>query len=137
MDEKNLSESGKAILDASRDSIAVSFARGIVGAAIGGIIGWFAFDWLRSQQLYALALPGSLVGLGFGLLSRRSMLIGGLFSAVAGLALMLVCEWNRAPFTDDKSLVYFLTHLQHLDKQFTYLLLAAGTAFAFWFGKGR
>ena len=138
MDEKNLSEAGKAILDASRDSIAVSFARGIVGAAIGGVIGWFAFEWLwHQQQLYALALPGALVGLGFGLLSRRSMLLGGLFCAVAGLGLMLVCEWKRAPFADDKSLVYFLTHLQHLNRQATYLLLAAGTAFAFWFGKGR
>ena len=137
MDEKNLSVTGKAILDASRDSIAVSFGRGIIGAAIGGTIGWFVFGWLLSQGYYALALPGALVGLGFGLLSRRSMLIGGLFCAVAALALMVVCEWQHRPFSDDKSLVYFVTHLQQLDNQFTYVLLAVGTVFAFWFGKGR
>ena len=137
MDEQNLSVSGKAILDASRDSIAISFARGVVGALIGGTIGWFAFGWLLSQGYYALALPGALVGLGFGFLSRRSMLIGGLFCAVAAFALMVACEWKHAPFSDDGSLTYFVTHLHKLDSQFTYVLLALGTAFSFWFGKGR
>ena len=137
MDEKNLSEAGKAILDASRDSIPVSFGRGVIGAAIGGAIGWFAFGWLLSQGFYALALPGALVGLGFSMLSRRSMLIGGLFCAVAGFALMVLCEWNHRAFSDDDSLLYFVTHLHQLDKQLTYLLLAVGTIIAFWFGKGR
>ena len=137
MDEKNLSEAGKAILDASRDSIALSFGRGVIGAVIGGTIGWLVFGWLLSQGYYALALPGALVGLGFGTLSRRSMLIGGLFCAAAGFALMVLCEWSHRPFSDDESLLYFVTHLHQLDKQFTYVLLAVGTIFAFWFGKGR
>ena len=134
MDEKNLSDAGKAILDASRDSIAVSFVRGVVGAVIGGVIGWFAFDWLLSHGFYALALPGALVGWGFGLLSRRSMLIGGLFCAVAGFALMVVCHWSHS-VTDD-SLLHYVTH-QHQISQTTYLFLAIGTLFSFWLGKGR
>ena len=137
MDEQKLSAPGKAILDASRDSIAVSFVRGIVGAVIGGTLGWFAFGWLLSQGFYALAFPGALVGLGFGTLSRRSMFVGGLFCAVAGFALMVACEWYHRPFSDDKSLLYFVTHLHKLDNQFTYVLVAIGTAFSFWFGKGR
>ena len=136
MDEKNLSEAGKAILDASRDSIATSWAKGLVGAAIGGAVGWFTFGWLLSQRFYALALPGVLVGLGFGLCSRRSMLTGGLFCAVAALGLMLMCEWSHRHFIADKSLGYFLTHLRDLE-QFTFVLLAIGTMFSFWFGKGR
>ena len=136
MDERNLSVPGKAVLDASRDSIAVSFIRGIVGAAIGAVIGWYAFGALLSQGLYALALPGALVGLGFGILSRRSMLVGGLFCAVAGLSVMLLCEWHYRPFIKDDSLQYFVTHLHKLE-QFTYVFLGIGTIFSFWFGKGR
>jgi len=124
MDENKLSEAGKAILDASRDSIAVSFGRGIIGAALGGVVGWFAFDWMLSHGYNALAMPGALVGIGFGLLSRRSMFVGGLFCAV------------HFPFTADGSLSYFLAHLLQL-KPFTLLLLGIGTIFSFWFGKGR
>ena len=136
MDEKNLSAPGKAILDASRDSIAVSFFRGIIGAAIGGAAGWFAFGWLLSHGMYALALPGALVGLGFGTLSRRTMLTGGLFCAVAGFCVMLLCEWHYFPFAKDDSLHYYLTHF-YSRKGIAPVFLIVGTILAFWFGRGR
>ena len=50
----------------------------MAGAATGGAIGYFAFFLLASQGLYALVLPGALVGLGFGALSRRRSLLDGI-----------------------------------------------------------
>jgi len=37
---------------------------GILGAAAGGILGYFAFFWIAGQGFYALMVPGGLVGLG-------------------------------------------------------------------------
>ena len=136
MDEQKLSVPGKAILDASRGSMAASFSRGVVGAAIGGAIGWVVFGQLLSHGMYALALPGALLGLGFGLLARRSTIVGGLFCAVAALILMLLCEWHHRPWMNDGSLEYFMTHLHKL-KPYTLVFLTLGTVFSFWFGRGR
>lgn len=137
INENELSDEGKAILDASRDSIGVSWAKGIFGAFLGAVAGWFIFRWAYSQGFYALALPGALVGLGFGALSRRSMIAGGVFCAVAAFFLMVLCEWNTSPFSADNSLTYFITHLHQLDSQMTWVFMAVGSALAFWFGRGR
>jgi len=137
INESELSDEGKAILDASRDSIGLSWVKGIVGAFLGAIVGWFIYGWAYSQGFYALALPGALVGLGFGALSRRSMIAGGVFCAVVAFVLMVLCEWNTSPFSADDSLGYFVTHLHQLDSQMTWLFMALGVVFAFWFGRGR
>ena len=137
IDERDLSPEGKAILDASRDSIGISWVKGIVGAILGALAGWFIFGWALSQGFYALALPGALVGLGFGALSRRSMIAGGVFCAVVAFCLMVLCEWNSSPFTADNSLSYFIAHLHQLDSQMTWLFMAVGVVLAFWFGRGR
>ena len=113
-----------------------AWAGGIAGAAIGGVLGYFAFQWLISQGYYGLAMPGALVGLGFGLLARRPMIAGGIFSAVIGLAVMLWCEWTSFPFVKDDSLSFFLQNLSELDGT-TWLFLVLGTVMAFWFGRGR
>ena len=137
IDERELSPEGKAILDASRDSIAKSWCLGIVGAALGAVLGWFAFGWAYSQGFYALALPGATVGLGFAALTRRPMIAGGIFCAVAAFCLMVLCEWHHRPFASDGSLAYFVTHLHELSSQMTWIFLGLGTVFGFWFGRGR
>ena len=46
---------------------AIDVLRGLIGAAVGGAVGYFAFGWLVSQGFYAVALPGVLLGIGLGL----------------------------------------------------------------------
>lgn len=137
LDENELSDSGKAILDASRNSIATAWLKGIVGACIGAAAGWFLVDWLLTQGRDGTASLGAGVGIGFALLSGRRMIAGGIFCAVVALILTVICEWYHSPFTKDKSLSYFLTHLHQLDHSFTYVMFGLSSAFGFWFGKGR
>lgn len=115
-------------------SSAKSWALGILGAAIGGGVGWFLFGLLYNEGFYALALPGALVGLGFGKLSRRPMIAGGVFCAVLALVLMLMCEWHFRPWLDDESLGYFFSHLHDLTTA-TLLFLLLGVVLAFGFGR--
>ena len=137
INERELSDEGKAILDASRDSMAKTWAMGILGASLGAIAGWFVYGWAFSQGFYALALPGAMVGLGFSALTRRPMIAGGVFCAVAGFFLMAVCEWKDSPFTADESFPYFLTHIHEVDSQVTLVMIGLGVLMAFWFGRGR
>lgn len=138
MKEQELSEEGQIILESMRGSKIRAWLRGIVGASIGGAVGWFAFGLLMSQGMYGLALPGATVGLGFALLARRPLgITAGLFCAVAGLLLMACCEWQIGAFKDDNSFLYLLTHLHQVDSSQTIMFLVLGTVFAFWFGCGR
>lgn len=109
---------------------------GIVGGLIGGALGYFAFIFLARQGFYAMMLPGTLLGLGCGLLSGvRSNALGvlcGLFALLLGI----FTEWRFAPFVDDKSFTYFITHVNDL-RSMTLIMISAGGLLAYWLGKGR
>lgn len=47
----------------------------LLGAAIGGVLGYVIFSWLAGRGLYGLALPGGLLGLGAGIFKTRSKAI--------------------------------------------------------------
>jgi hypothetical protein len=112
--------------------------RGIAGAIAGGVVGYFLFDFLLGFRIYGLMIPAALLGLGAGLAARGKSQMLGILCAIAGVALMIVAEWLRAPMVDDKSLVYFVTHLHQMDNPVTkFLMLTLGTAAAWWFGQGR
>lgn len=127
---------GDGIHSAGGQPVIKAWCLGIVGAVVGGVVGWFVFAFLVSQGFYALALPGALVGLGFGGLSRRPMIAGGIFCAIVAVALMVFCEWHHWPMIEDESLGFFLTHLHDL-RFMTWLFLGIGAICAFWFGRGR
>lgn len=116
-------------------AIVKSWALGILGAFVGGSVGWFLFGLLFGNGFYALALPGVFVGLGFGQLARLRNSAAGVFCAVFAAILMLMCEWRYRPWLADDSFGYFFSHLHELTTA-TLLFLAIGVAFAFWFGKG-
>jgi len=101
-----------------------------------GAIGFFAFKWLLTQGYYGLALPAILLAIGFSMGSRRSMVLGDVFCAIAGLAIMIFSEWYTSPLVKDMSLRFFLRNLAEL-QPVTLIFIAVGTAVAFWFGKGR
>ena len=99
---------------------------GLLGAIAGGCLGFVAFVWIAQQGFYALLLPPALLGLGAGLCVRRRSQILAAVCGVAGLALGLYSEWRIAPFVDDGSFFYFITHV-HLLKPMTMIMLVLGT----------
>ena len=130
------SEAGQQIKSAMQVSPSKAWVRGVIGAVLGGAAGYYLFMWLRTQGYYGLAMPAILLGLGFGIFAGRSMILGGLFCVVSGLALMIFCEWSTSPFAKDESLKFFLENISNL-QTVTLGFMALGMAGAFWFGKGR
>lgn len=102
-----------------------TIAFGLLGAAVGGCVGYFAFFWMAKQGFYALALPGGLLGLAAGLCSRERSRVLAVVCGIAGLMLGLFTEWQFAPFVSDHSFSYFLTHV-HTLQPVTLLMLALG-----------
>lgn len=109
-----------------------STAQGLVGALVGGSLGFLAFRWAYSQGFYAMILPGALLGLGCGLLAQHRSIPRGIVCGVAALLLGLYTEWQY--FESDDSFLYMLTHVYRL-RPLTLGMIGLGTAFAFWFGK--
>lgn len=114
----------------------VAHLRGLVGAAIGAVVGYFIFSWMLRQGFYALAFPGALVGLGCGYASQiRSTPLAAICGLIT-LPLLLLLEWKFRAFVVDDSLNYFVTHIHQLSSV-THLMLLLGVVFAIWFGLGR
>jgi hypothetical protein len=112
--------------------------RGVAGAIAGGIAGYFAFNFLAARGLYGLMIPGLLIGMAAGIAARGKSQALGIVCAAAALALMIVAEWHRAPMVKDQSLTYFVTHLHQMNNATVkFVMLALGTAAAYWFGQGR
>ena len=113
-----------------------TIAFGLVGAAVGGAIGYFGFFWIARQGFYALILPPALMGFTAGRCARRRSTPLAIICGVAGLALGLFTEWQFAPFVADSSLLYFITHI-HLLKPMTMLMLALGAFLSYSLALGR
>ncbi len=107
----------------------VSNLLGLVGAIIGGAIGFYTFDWLRNQNLYGLMIPGALLGLGSSLLARHRSVARGVVCGLAALGLGIYTEWKFWPFRSDESFSYFLRNITSL-KTATLLMIAFGAVIA-------
>ncbi len=59
---------------------------GLIGAVIGGALGYYIFMWIVDQGFYGLMIPGALLGLGCSLLSQHRSHFRGVICAAAGLA---------------------------------------------------
>lgn len=103
---------------------------GLIGAAIGGVAGYFGFLWFASQGFYALVLPPGLLGLAAGFCARGRSMPLAIICGIAGLALALFIEWKFHAFVKDDSLQFFLTHLHWL-KGVTIIMLIVGPIIAF------
>ncbi|TWU30223.1 hypothetical protein [Bythopirellula polymerisocia] len=114
----------------------VNWLLGLVGGVIGGVLGYFAFFLMVRQGLYAMVLPGALLGLGCGLLSGFHSNTLGVLCGVVAVLFGFFIEWQFAPFSSDDSFAYFITHVHSL-KPMTLVMIAIGGLFGFWFGKGR
>jgi hypothetical protein len=108
---------------------------GLIGTALGGVLGCFGFLWIAKQGFYALALPGALMGLGCGLLVRRRSMALAVACGVLAVSVGVYCEWRFAPFIKDASLGFFLKHVFEL-RPITQIMIVLGGVFAFWFALG-
>ena len=113
-----------------------SLLLGVLGAGLGGLVGYFAFGWLARQGLYAVALPGAFLGLGCGWLIRERSLLLSVICGLAALGLGIFSEWSYMPFIADGSFRYFMAHL-HLLPPIKLIMLSLGGVFGFWFSLGR
>ncbi|NNJ28130.1 hypothetical protein LzC2_42410 [Planctomycetes bacterium LzC2] len=111
-------------------------ALGIVGAVVGAVVGVWVFGLIARQGFLAVFLPGALTGLGCGALSGRRSVLLAVISGALGTLAGAVAEWRLAPFKEDDSLGFFLTHLNDL-RPFTLGMIVLGGAMAAWFGLGR
>ena len=102
----------------------------LAGAAAGGVLGYFGFVWLAHEGLYALILPGALVGFGASFFHNKSLPVS-IGCGVLALAVSLFSEWRFAPFIANDSLGYFLSHVHQL-RPITLIMIAAGTFIGFW-----
>ena len=113
---------------------AIDVLRGLIGAAVGGAVGYFVFGWLVSQGFYAVALPGVLLGVGAGLLRQRQSLAFSIVCAITAVVLGILAEWKHFPYAADESLGYFLEHLQDL-RPISLIMIALGGFAGFWFSR--
>ena len=113
-----------------------TIALGLLGAIIGGAVGYFLFIWIARQGFYALMLPGWLLGEGAGLCARRRSVPLGIVCAVLALGLGLFAEWKFRPFIDDDSFGYLLTHVHKL-QPITMIFIALGAFLGYRGGTGR
>ena len=113
-----------------------NMAIGLAGAAVGGVIGYFAAVWIVHQGFYAMMIPGALLGWGGGVLVKNRSVPRAAVCGVAALALGLFTDWRVERFTADASLSYYLAHIHQL-QPITLLMIAAGGAFGFWFSLGK
>lgn len=106
---------------------------GLIGAAIGGGVGFVVFEWVFSQGLYAMILPGAAIGLGCGLLTRQYSPFNGIICAVLAIGVACYVEWHFFPFLADPSLEYFIAHIHKL-RGMTLLMIAFGAYLAYRLG---
>jgi len=107
---------------------------GLIGAAVGGVLGYYTFQWIFYHGFYGMMIPGAFVGLGCGLLAQHPSQVRGAICGLAALGVGLFTEWSFFPFRDDKSPAYFLKNVTALSPV-TLAMIAAGAFFAYWLGR--
>ena len=101
----------------------------LLGAVIGGLLGYVVFIVLARRDFHGLALPGGVLGLGEGIFKRRLMAVPIVCGFLA-LVLGLFAEWWFASFAADGSLGYFVTHIHQL-RPLTLIMIGVGTLIGF------
>lgn len=77
--------------------------RGASGALAGGVVGFGVFTLLATYfGIYAMAIPGALVGLICGYCSGRRSLVLGVVCCGVAAATIILAEWWNFPFIKDR-----------------------------------
>lgn len=131
-DESEVEASARLI----RSRRSVDYVAATTGTVFGAIAGAAVFGFLLRQGIYAMVIPGTLIGLGCGGFAKGRSTGLGISAAVIAFVVSLGLEWHFRPFVLDDSLSYFLSHLRDLTTM-TWITVSLGTFAAFWFGRGR
>jgi hypothetical protein len=99
-------------------------------ACLGGVIGYLGFWVLLAREIYAVVLPGGLLGLAAGIVRAQSPLVAVVCSLLAVVAGLLT-EHQAAPFVADRSLSFFVRHILDL-QPLTQISIAVGGLIGFW-----
>ncbi len=110
----------------------ISHLLGLVGAALGGVAGYFLYRWIASTGLYGGMIPGAFLGLGCGLLARHPSYARGVVCGIAGLALGLFADWTTT--ITDKSFWEYVQDFKSVNRVLQ-LMILFGAVIAFWIGK--
>jgi hypothetical protein len=110
----------------------VSNLLGLVGAIIGGVVGFYTFRWLLDHGFYGLIIPGAFLGLGCSLMARHPSTARGVCCAIAALGLALFTDWYFTIRND--SFAQFIQNGKNFSSV-SLLMIAIGTLVAFWVGK--
>jgi hypothetical protein len=102
----------------------------IVGAIVGGILGYLAFEFFLHRGFYGMILPGGLLGFGAAIGKVQSKWLALAFG-FAALCLGLYTEWRFFPDPKGESLGHFLRHVTDRGPV-TLLMIAAGGVLGFW-----
>jgi fructose-specific phosphotransferase system IIC component len=116
--------------------ILVTFIPGLVAGCVGGVIGFFVFDWIRQQGFFAPVIPGALAGLACGFCSVDHSKVRGILCALIAFAAGMTSYWLRfsPPFETDGSLLDLIKNCYQLNPV-TQIMLALGTVLGFWWGR--
>jgi hypothetical protein len=107
----------------------------LTGAILGGLAGYYVYLWLwRNEGVYALVLPGGMVGIGCELLALSRSRLRGVLCGLSAVVVGLFCEWRIWPFKADESFFYLVTHVHQL-KLLTQILIILGAIVAYWCGQ--
>lgn len=116
--------------------LAISWILGLLGAALGGLAGYFLFQYAWSYGYYAPVLSGGMVGVGAGLLGRHQSILRGLLCAIAGIVLGYYCDYRITLLPHfDTFLAYLAAFAKHSTS--TNILTILGGLVAYWFGQSN
>nr|UXE45590.1 hypothetical protein Hi04_10k_c4998_00033 [uncultured bacterium] len=106
---------------------------GLIGAAMGSIVGYFIYKYALSHGMVAGVVPGAFLGLGSAALSSRPSRLRGLICGVGGLILSLYIEWKTSALAADATLGGFLAGLPQKN-WLILLMIVLGTFLAYRLG---
>lgn len=102
----------------------------LLGAVVGGLVGYFACEWLSHRGVIALAVPGGLLGLGAGI-AKNNTLVVPIVCGVAATALGIFAASQFVPFIADDSIGFFIRNL-HKATSGTQVMIAVGGFLGFY-----
>jgi len=85
----------------AKSNMAMRIPLGILGALLGGVVGFFLFRFLHGQGLYFMVLPGVMVGLGCGLAARSRSFVFSIIAMAIAIPVAIFCEWKTDVFLCD------------------------------------
>ena len=116
--------------------VLVTFVPGLVGACVGGVIGYYVALWISRQGFFAPVIPGAFAGLACGFCSFDHSKIRGILCALIAFAAGIISYWKTfsPPFETDGTLLDLVAQCHHL-QPLTQILLVLGTFLGFWWGR--